>query len=72
MTELLEKAIAQLKNLPVSEQDTLAAMILAEIESDRHWDEAFACSPDILEKLANQAMAEYGAGKTEELDPEKL
>jgi hypothetical protein len=72
MTELLEEAIAKLKNLPANEQDAIAAMILEELEDERSWDEAFARSPDILAKLAAEAMVEYRAGKTQELDPDTL
>ena len=72
MTELLEQAIAKLKNLPANEQDAIAAMILEELEDERLWDEAFAFSPDMLAKLATEAMAEYRAGKTQELDPDTL
>jgi hypothetical protein len=35
-------------------------------------DDSFARSPDLLAKLAAEAMAEYRAGKTQELDPETL
>lgn len=63
MTELLERAIAQLKTLPTDRQDAIAAMILEELEDERRWDEAYANSPDILAKLAASAMAEYYAGK---------
>jgi hypothetical protein len=72
MTELLEQAIAKLKTRPISEQDSIAAMILEEIEDDNRWDESFARSPDLLAKLAAEAMAEHRAGKTQELDPETL
>ncbi|MBW4612911.1 MAG: hypothetical protein KME21_06435 [Desmonostoc vinosum HA7617-LM4] len=72
MTELLEKAIAQLKTLPADEQDVIATMILEELEDERRWDESFARSPDLLAKLAAEAMAEHRAGKTQELDPETL
>ncbi|MBW4668825.1 MAG: hypothetical protein KME60_15720 [Cyanomargarita calcarea GSE-NOS-MK-12-04C] len=72
MTELLEKAIAQLKNLPASEQDAIAAMILEELEDEVLWDAAFAGSQDALAKLGAEAMAEYHAGKTQELDPDRL
>ncbi|BAY76893.1 hypothetical protein NIES25_33510 [Nostoc linckia NIES-25] len=72
MTELLEKAIARLKTLPPSEQDAIAAMILEELEDEIQWDEAFASSKDTLAKLAAEAMAEYHALKTQELDPETL
>jgi hypothetical protein len=72
MTELLEYAISRLQTLPADEQNAIAAMILEELEDERRWDEAFARSPDVLAKLAGEAMAEFRAGKTEELDPGKL
>jgi hypothetical protein len=72
MTELLEQAIAKLKTRPISEQDSIAALILEEIEDDNRWDESFARSPDLLAKLAGEAMAEHRGGKTQELDPETL
>jgi hypothetical protein len=72
MTELLEQAIAKLKTRPISEQDSIAALILEEIEDDNRWDESFARFPDLLAKLAGEAMAEHRAGKTQELDPETL
>jgi hypothetical protein len=73
-------ANAQLKTRPVSEQDSLvenlpsaiAALILEELNDDNRWDESFARSPDLLAKLAAEAMAENHAGKTQELDPETL
>ena len=61
MTELLERAIARLKTLPVDEQDAIASMILEELEDDLRWDEVFSRSPDTLAKLAALAMAEYRA-----------
>jgi hypothetical protein len=72
MTKLLEEAIAQLKTLPINKQDSIAALILEEIEDDNRWDESFARSPDLLAELAAEAMAEHRAGKTQELDPETL
>jgi hypothetical protein len=72
MTELLEKVISKLKTLPTNEQDAIATMILDELEDERRWDESFARSPNLLAKLAAEAMTEYRAGKTQELDPEIL
>ncbi len=72
MTELLEQAIARLKTLPTDKQDAIATLILEELEDDQRWDDSFARSPDLLAKLAAEAMAEYRAGKTQELDPETL
>jgi hypothetical protein len=71
MTKLLEEAISQLKTRSI-EQDSLAAMILEELNDDNRWDESFARSPDLLAKLAAEAMAEHRAGKTQELDPQTL
>ena len=72
MTELLEQAIARLKILTPNAQNAMATLILEELEDDQRWDESFARSPDLLAKLAAEAMAEYHAGKTQELDPETL
>jgi hypothetical protein len=68
MTERLEQVIAQLKTLPMDKQDAIATLILEELEDDQQWDESFARSPDLLAKLAAEAMAEYRAGETQELD----
>ncbi|MBG1258470.1 hypothetical protein [Nostoc commune] len=72
MTQLLEQAIAKLKNSPANEQDAIAVMILEELEDERSWNQAFARSPDALAFLAAEAMAEYRAGKTQEFDPDTL
>jgi hypothetical protein len=72
MTYLLEKAVAQAKQLPKEQQDAIAALILAEIEDEARWDAAFARSHDVLERLAAEAEEEDRQGITEELDPDAL
>ena len=72
MTELLRQAIAKINNLSDDEQNAIATIILEELEDEMRWEKAFASSHDILAKLAEDAMAEYKAGKTQELDPETL
>jgi hypothetical protein len=72
MTELLEQTIARLKTLPTDKQDAIATLILEELEEEQRWDESFARSPDLLAKLAAEAIAEHRAGKTQELNPETL
>ena len=72
MTKLLEEAFAEASKLPEQEQDALAAIILDELASERRWDQAFAESADLLAQLADQALAEHQAGKTQVLDPERL
>lgn len=72
MTHTLELAINQLRTLPEDTQEAIAAIILAEIEQEQLWEETFAHSQDLLANLAASAMAEYHAGKTQELDPDTL
>ncbi len=72
MTERLEQAIARLKTLSADKQDAIATLILEELEEEQRWDDSFARSPDLLAKLAAEAMTEYRSGKTQELDPDRL
>ncbi|MBD2243461.1 hypothetical protein [Nostoc sp. FACHB-888] len=48
MTELLERAIAQLKTLPIAEQDAIATRLLAEIEDEQRWKAQFESTTDRL------------------------
>ena len=72
MGRLLEKVIAETAKLPDEEQEAFAAFMLAELESERRWDELFARSQDLLAQMAEEARQEYRAGFTKPLDPEKL
>lgn len=72
MTKLLQKAFDEASKLPEGEQDELGRLLLEELASERRWQELFAGSPDLLAELADQALAEHRAGRTEKLDPEKL
>jgi uncharacterized protein YdhG (YjbR/CyaY superfamily) len=64
MTQLLDQAFRELAKLPASEQDALAAALLSELASEKRWAELFDRSQDLLGKLADEALAEHGAGKT--------
>ena len=64
MTDLLEKALNEVKKLPAAEQDAVAAILLQELGSEQRWSESFANSQDALEKLAQEALAEHRAGKS--------
>jgi hypothetical protein len=70
--KLLEQAFAQITKLSEQEQEAVAAWILEELASERRWDTAFADSQEKLVHLANEALAEYRAGRTQELDPDAL
>ena len=68
MTQLLEQAFAAAAKLPTAEQDAVAAFMLAELESERKWADAFAASPDKLADMADEALREFKAGQTRPLD----
>jgi len=63
MTQSLERAFTKASQLPAEDQDTIAALILKEIEAEQRWDEAFESSQDVLSKLADEALAEHRAGR---------
>ena len=68
MTELLKKAFEAVSALPPERQNALAQMILAEIEDERRWAEAFRGSQDKLSSMAAEAIAEHRAGNTRPMD----
>ena len=68
MGKVLEQALSELTKLPEAEQDAVGAWILAELESERRWDDLFARSPDLLSELADEAIREDEAGLTEPLE----
>ena len=72
MTQLLEKAYHQILQLPDSEQDAIATLILDVLADEERWTEQFAKSQDVLAVLAEEALEEYRAGKTLPLDPDTL
>jgi hypothetical protein len=67
MTKLLEKALEKVAKLPPSQQDALAAIVLQELESEQRSTTSFARSQDKLASLAEEALAEFNAGKTKPL-----
>ena len=72
MPELLAQAYAAIAQLPEADQEAIAALILDELASEQRWQHAFAKSADALAALADEALAEYRAGQTQPLDPDRL
>ena len=68
MTQLLEKAISEIKKLSNDEQDAIAAVLMAELESERQWERAFDSTAEQLSSLANEALDKYRTGKTEPVE----
>jgi hypothetical protein len=68
MTTLLAKAFEQAAQLPKIEQNALAKWLLDELHSEKGWSESFSESEDVLERLADEALAAKRQGKTTPLD----
>lgn len=64
MTKLLEQAVAQLRQLSETQQDEIARLVLAELESDQRWDDLLAQSPQRLSTLADEAWSHHEAEKS--------
>ena len=65
MTQLLERAISEIKKLSNDEQDAIAAVLMAELESEYQWERVFGSTGEQLSSLANEALDEYRAEVTE-------
>jgi hypothetical protein len=73
MGKLLKKAISEASKLPESEQEAIGAWLLAEMESERRWDEIFAKpGGSALGRMADQALKDHERGLTTPLDPDRL
>ena len=64
MTRLLERAFSEASKLTDKEQDAVAALLLAELVSERRWSEGFASTQEQLGRLADEALREFERGET--------
>jgi hypothetical protein len=72
MTKALEEVLRQVSRLPEAEQDALAEAIKAEIGVEKDWEKSFARSLDVLDRLADEAIADHRAGRTKPIDPDTM
>jgi hypothetical protein len=61
VTQLLEKALIEVKKLPEPEQDAIAALILDELADEQRWQESFARSQDQLARMAEKVREDVEA-----------
>ena len=45
---------------------------LEEVLTEKDWDQSFAGSLDVLERLADEAIADHRVGRTKPVDPDKM
>ena len=69
MNNLLQLAFERVSALPQEEQDRFARLLLSELESELSWTELLARpeSEELLARLADEALSEHGAGRTQPL-----
>jgi len=72
MTQLLEKALAEVQELTDPDQDAIAAMILDELADERRWDQAFARSQEQLGRLADRVRQDIRAGRVRNVGIDEL
>jgi hypothetical protein len=68
----MRKALQAIARLPTEEQDLLASRLLAELGEEDDVDRAIARSVALLSERAREASEEHRAGRSEELDPDRL
>ena len=72
MTQLLERAIEEVRKLSPDDQDAIASIILEEIQDEELWDETFSRTQDKLARMAAKAREDIRAGRTRNLEIDEL
>ena len=74
MSQRIEQAIQKVKQLPEQDQESIASIILQEIESEHRWEELFARpeSAALLSRMADEVLAEARSGHARKLDVNDL
>ena len=63
MTELLQQAIAKIEQLPIEQQDEIAAWFLTELQDDQKWKTSFAeTTDDEWDRMAAMVRQEIANG----------
>lgn len=72
VTKLLEQAIERLRQMPEERQDSLATLMLHEIEADEQWSRSTAAHAEKLRGLIDDVLAADGRDECEPLDVDRL
>lgn len=72
MTQLLKQALSELQKLSETDQDAIAALILAEIDDEQHWELAFANSQDQLARIAEKVRSDIQTGRVQDAGFDEL
>jgi hypothetical protein len=72
MTHALDAVVAKLSALPAEEQDRIAKWLADELAAEDGWARRFGTSRDVLRSLADEALADEAAGRTTDVDPDRM
>ena len=72
MTKTLEQAIERLRQMPAERQDSLAQLLLHEMEEDERWQRSTEVNEGKLRGLVDEVLEADERGECEPLDPDKL
>ncbi len=74
MLTIVEQMFQKIVQLPKSDQEAIAAIVLQEIESEQRWDELFTRpnSAEVLSRMADETLAEARAVRVTKLDLSQL
>jgi hypothetical protein len=72
MTQLLQRAIDELRKLPDADQNAIAALILEELADDAKWESAFANSQNELSRITNKVRDDIRQGRVRDVGIDEL
>lgn len=72
MTKTLEAAIERLRQMPAERQDSLAQLLLHEMEEDERWQQSTERNAEKLRGFVNEVLEADRRGECEPLDPDRL
>ena len=72
MTKLLSDAFQKASQLPENLQDELARILLDELAWEGRWNQTLDESTDKLDRMAEDALNDYRAGRTKEMGFDQL
>jgi hypothetical protein len=72
MTKLLSGAFEKASQLPEDLQDELARILLDELTWEKSWDGTIPRSSSKLDEMAEDALKDYQAGRTNEMGFDEL
>jgi len=71
MTKTLARAVRKASALPASEQNAFARWMFHELADEARWQRTFDRTQRKLRGLAEAALSERHAGRTQRLDPDR-